>query len=59
VLGPVRTRFVDGEPGWVSAAEVGATVLELSVATTVTSRSVDVGSASAARAARDSFVPAA
>ena len=59
VLGPVRTRFVDGEPAWVSAAEVGATVLELSVATTVTSRSVAVGSASAARAARDSFVPAA
>ena len=59
VLGPVRTRFVDGDPEWVSAAEVGAVVVDLSVGTAVSSRAVAVGSASAARAVRDSLVPAA
>lgn len=51
VLGPVRTRFVEGEPDWVSAAEVGAATVALSLASNVSSRSFSLGSATEARAA--------
>ena len=30
VLGPVRTRIVSGEPGWISADQVGAVAVALS-----------------------------
>ncbi len=50
VLGPVRTRFVEGDPEWVSAAEVGAVAIALSLATEVSSRTVPLGSGAEARA---------
>jgi len=58
VLGPVRTRHVDGDPDWVSAAEVGAVAIAISLATEFSSRTVSLGSASEARATLDTLVPA-
>jgi 3-oxoacyl-[acyl-carrier protein] reductase len=59
VLGPVRTRFVDGDPEWVSSAQIGATSVALSLATGTSSRSVSLGSAEEARVALRDLVPAA
>ncbi|PZF56394.1 hypothetical protein DEI92_14840 [Curtobacterium sp. MCBD17_034] len=50
VLGPVRTRFVDGEPEQVSAGEVGDVSIALSRAADVPSRAVPLGSSGEARA---------
>lgn len=50
VLGPVRTRFVDGEPEQVSAGEVGDVAIALSRAADVPSRAVPLGSSGEARA---------
>ena len=58
VLGPVRTRFVEGDPDRVSAAEIGAITIAISRATDFSSRSVSLGSAREARAALDTLVPA-
>ena len=58
VLGPVRTRFVDGSPDWVSAAEVGASTIALALATDFSSRSVSLGSAGEARVALDTLIAA-
>jgi NAD(P)-dependent dehydrogenase (short-subunit alcohol dehydrogenase family) len=57
VLGPVRTRFVEGDPEWVSAAEVGAVAIALSLTTEVGSRTVPLGSAAEARATLAAMVP--
>jgi NAD(P)-dependent dehydrogenase (short-subunit alcohol dehydrogenase family) len=59
VLGPVRTRFVDGEPEWVSASEVGAAAVALSLATGIGSRSVSLASSTEARTATEAFRAAA
>lgn len=58
VLGPVRTRFVDGESTWVSSAEIGASTIALSLATDVSSRSVALGTADQARATLDALAHA-
>ncbi|PYY46395.1 hypothetical protein DEJ03_07890 [Curtobacterium sp. MCLR17_043] len=59
VLGPVRTRFVDGEPDWVAASEVGAAAVALSLATGIGSHSVSLASSAEARAATEAFRAAA
>ena len=59
VLGPVRTRFVDGEPEWVSASEVGAAAVALSLATGIGSRSASLASSTEARTALEAFRAAA
>lgn len=48
ILGPVRTRFVDGSPEHVSVAEIGDTVIALSLAADIPSRAVPLGSSSEA-----------
>ena len=50
VLGPVRTRAATGEPGWISAEEVGAVAVGLSVDPTWASREVVLGDGASARA---------
>lgn len=50
VLGPVRTRAATGEPGWVSADEVGAVAVGLSAAASQPSREVVLNDSAAAQA---------
>ena len=48
-LGPVRTRFVEGEPEWVSTDEIGAAAVTIS-GTDLGSRTVSIGSSAEAHA---------
>lgn len=50
VLGPVRSRVVAGEPGWVSVEEIGAVTVALSADRAQTSREVDLTDSASARA---------
>lgn len=49
VLGPVRSRAVGGEPGWVSADEIGSVAVALSADGAQTSREVDLADSASAR----------
>lgn len=57
VLGPVRTRFVESDSEWVSAAEVGAVAIALSLVAEVSSRTVPLGPATEARATLEAVEP--
>ncbi len=50
VLGAVRTRFVDGEAGWVSADQIGAVATALTASSTSQSGSVQLADSAAAKA---------
>lgn len=50
VLGPVRTRFADGDVDWVSSDEIGAAALASSRAVGMASATVTLGSSADARA---------
>ena len=57
VLGPVRTRHVAGEPGWLGADDLGAVVVALA-ARPGTSRRIDLPDAEAALQVLDDLAPA-
>ena len=49
MLGPVRTRFVEGAPEWVSTDEVGAASVAASLAADLPSRTISLGSSAEAQ----------
>ena len=55
VLGPVRSRAAAGEPGWVSADEIGAVAVGLSADRAQVGREVELADGAAARTVIASF----